>query len=87
MTAPHAHSFGDLLHRHRMAAGLTQEELAERAGLSARAVSDIERGVKARPHRETVRLLAAARGLDGPRAPPSKPPAVVSPRGLAPARA
>src|SRR5690348_8818505 len=32
--------FGDLLRRHRLAAGLTQEELAERAGLSARAISD-----------------------------------------------
>jgi transcriptional regulator with XRE-family HTH domain len=28
-----AHTFGDLLRRHRVAAGLTQEELAERANL------------------------------------------------------
>ncbi|HZS92214.1 MAG TPA: AAA family ATPase [Chloroflexota bacterium] len=61
----HSLSFGELLRRHRLAMGLTQEELAERAGLSARAVSDIERGLKSRPHRDTVRLLAEALGLAG----------------------
>ncbi len=54
--------FADQLRRHRLAAGLTQEELAERSGLSVRGISDLERGVKQRPHPETVRLLA--RGLD-----------------------
>src|SRR4051794_33895530 len=53
-------SFGDLLRRHRQAAGLTQEALAERASLSVRAISDLERGVKQHPHRDTVRLLVAA---------------------------
>jgi transcriptional regulator with XRE-family HTH domain len=43
VTTGHDLSFGNLLRRYRSAAGLTQEELAERAGLSARAVSDIER--------------------------------------------
>jgi transcriptional regulator with XRE-family HTH domain len=42
--------FGDLLKRYRAAAGLTQDELAERAQLSARTISDLERGVKHRPH-------------------------------------
>ena len=54
--------FARLLRRHRVAAGLTQEALAERAGLSARGISDLERGVRRFPQRETVRLLAA--GLD-----------------------
>ena len=47
-------SFGLLLRRYRTAAGLTQEELAEQAGLSARGISDLERGERERPHRDTV---------------------------------
>ena len=58
-------AFADLLRQHRLAAGLTQEELAERAGLSARGISDLERGARRHPHRETVRLLADALGLSG----------------------
>jgi transcriptional regulator with XRE-family HTH domain len=46
-----------------MAAALTQEELAERAGISVRAISDLERGVKLTPRKDTVRLLAEALGL------------------------
>lgn len=57
-------SFGQLLRRHRKAAGLTQEELAERAQLSVRAISDLERGQRTVPQRETVELLA--RALDVP---------------------
>jgi predicted ATPase/transcriptional regulator with XRE-family HTH domain len=53
-------AFGDLLRRHRRAAGLTQEELAERAGLSPHTVSALERGVSRAPHRDTVALLAEA---------------------------
>jgi len=52
--------FGDLLRRHRAAAGLSQEALAAVAGISARAISDLERGINLRPHRDTVELLAAA---------------------------
>jgi transcriptional regulator with XRE-family HTH domain len=52
--------FARLLRQLRLAAELTQEELAERAGLSARAISDLERAVKTRPHRVTVELLADA---------------------------
>jgi predicted ATPase/transcriptional regulator with XRE-family HTH domain len=55
-----AASFAALLRRHRVAAGLSQEALAERAGLSARAISDLERGARRAPYRETVRLLADA---------------------------
>jgi transcriptional regulator with XRE-family HTH domain len=58
-------AFGELLRRYRVAATLTQEELAARAGLSLRAVSDLERGVKSRPHLYTVRALAEALGLEG----------------------
>lgn len=55
--------FGDLLRRFRLAGGFTQETLAERASISARAISDLERGVKHRPQKETVRLLAGALDL------------------------
>ncbi len=57
-------SFGELLRHYRVAAVLTQEELAARAGLSARAISDLERGVKSHPHPDTVRRLAEALGLE-----------------------
>jgi tetratricopeptide (TPR) repeat protein/transcriptional regulator with XRE-family HTH domain len=53
-------SFGDLLRRHRHAAGLTQEELAERSGLSVRAVGDMERGTTTRPYLRSARMLADA---------------------------
>jgi tetratricopeptide (TPR) repeat protein len=56
-------AFGALLRRYRMLAGLTQEQLAERAGLSARAITALERGVNRSPHRETFRLLADALAL------------------------
>jgi predicted ATPase/DNA-binding CsgD family transcriptional regulator/DNA-binding XRE family transcriptional regulator len=56
-------SFGALLRRHREGAGLTQEELAEQAGVSVRAVSDLERGLRQAPRPSTVRLLAHALGL------------------------
>jgi membrane protein implicated in regulation of membrane protease activity/DNA-binding XRE family transcriptional regulator len=53
-------SFGELLKRHRLAAGLTQEALAERARLSVRAISDLERGLHRTPQRDTAQLLAEA---------------------------
>src|SRR5947209_1679143 len=52
--------FGDLLRRHRREAELTQEELAERASLSARVVSDLERDDNRIPQIHTVRQLADA---------------------------
>ncbi|MFC8845744.1 MULTISPECIES: ATP-binding protein [unclassified Micromonospora] len=55
--------FGELVSQLRTAARLTQEELAERTGLSVRAVSDLERNRVARPRRETISRLAAAFGL------------------------
>ena len=56
-------AFGDLLRRLRAAAALSQEELAARAGLSARGISDLERGVRQAPRPETLRLLADALAL------------------------
>src|SRR5690348_4100834 len=53
-------AFGGLLRRYREAAGLTQEALAERAGISARAVSDLERGINRSPRSATLALLAPA---------------------------
>jgi LuxR family maltose regulon positive regulatory protein len=55
--------FGALLRRFRLAAALSQEALAERATISARAVSDLERGVRRLPYRATVEQLADALGL------------------------
>jgi DNA-binding XRE family transcriptional regulator len=56
-------SFGDLLRRHRLAVGLTQEELAEQAGLSARGIADLERGARTRPYPATLQRLVQALGL------------------------
>jgi tetratricopeptide (TPR) repeat protein/DNA-binding XRE family transcriptional regulator len=58
-------TFGALLRSLRKRANLTQEELAEAAGLSVRSVSDLERGVAQTPRKESVRLLADALGLEG----------------------
>jgi predicted ATPase/transcriptional regulator with XRE-family HTH domain len=52
--------FGARLRRLREATGLTQEELAGRAGLSAKNISDLERGERRRPYPHTVRALADA---------------------------
>lgn len=59
----HPPPFGDLLRRFRIARGWTQEELAERAGISPRSVINCESGATQRPQRETVRLLADALDL------------------------
>jgi transcriptional regulator with XRE-family HTH domain len=53
-------SFGARLRQFREAAGLTQEELAERARLSTNAISALERGQRRRPYPHTVRALADA---------------------------
>jgi transcriptional regulator with XRE-family HTH domain len=57
--------FGELLRSHRQTAGLTLEGLAERSGLTARAVSDIERGRTTRPYPRSMRQLADALRLTG----------------------
>jgi predicted ATPase/transcriptional regulator with XRE-family HTH domain len=58
--------FGARLRRYREAAGLTQEELASKARLTAKAISMLERGQRKRPYPHTVRSLADA--LDLPEA-------------------
>ena len=57
--------FGGLLRQLRAEARLTQEELAEAAGLSPRSVSDLERGVNRTARKDTAELLAGALGLAG----------------------
>lgn len=57
MTEP---GFGELLRRLRVSAGLTQEGLAERAGISAKAISDLERDPTRTPRLDSVVALAEA---------------------------
>ncbi len=57
---------GDLLRRYRTGSGLTQEKLAERAAISARTVSDIERGLRSAVYLDTASRLADALNLEGP---------------------
>ena len=76
--------FGATLRRYRVGACLTQEELAERAGLSANAVSALERGINRAPQQGTLDLLIAALGLPADdatllRASARRQPAVPSP--------
>jgi tetratricopeptide (TPR) repeat protein/transcriptional regulator with XRE-family HTH domain len=57
--------FAGLLRQLRTDAGMTQEQLAQRAGLSPRSISDLERGINHTARGETTRLLADALGLAG----------------------
>jgi tetratricopeptide (TPR) repeat protein/transcriptional regulator with XRE-family HTH domain len=59
-------SFAVLLRRLRAEVRLTQEELAEAAGVSYRTVSDLERGLNQTARKDTAGLLAGALGLAGP---------------------
>lgn len=63
---PGAASFGAVLRRYRERALVSQEQLAERSGLSARAIRELELGRTRRPHGSSVRLLADALRLGGP---------------------
>src|SRR5688572_29256105 len=58
MVAATTTTFGALLRRHRLAAGLTQEALAERAGLSVYAIPKLERG-PTHPHRDPADRFAS----------------------------
>src|ERR1700730_2380113 len=55
--------FASLLRRLRLRAALTQEELAERSGLSVEAISALERGFRRHPRTATLALLASALDL------------------------
>src|ERR1700677_1460552 len=59
--------FGILLKRHRAEAGLTQEELADRSGVPARTISDLERSVNRTGRLHTVQRLASALSLSQPK--------------------
>ncbi|HTZ26137.1 MAG TPA: tetratricopeptide repeat protein [Streptosporangiaceae bacterium] len=56
---------GRWLRQRREDAGLSQEQLADRSGLSVRTVSSLERGSTLAPHPRTVHLLGEALGLPG----------------------
>ena len=73
--------FAGLLRQLRAGARLTQEELAEAAGLSPRSVSDLERGINRTARKDTALLLAGALGL----AEPVRSLFVAAARGKAPA--
>ncbi len=65
-SGPPAHAgLPEVLRAHRRAAGLTQADLAARAGIGVRTVRDLERGHSSRPQRTTVELLAGALELTG----------------------
>ena len=57
--------FGDLLRRHRATAGVTQEDLASRTGLTPQAIGLLERRKRRHPHAYTVQKLAESLELDG----------------------
>jgi transcriptional regulator with XRE-family HTH domain len=74
-------SFAGLLRQLRAEARLTQEELAEAAGVSPRSVSDLERRINRTAHKDTALLLAGALNLTGP----AREAFVAAARGKAPA--
>ena len=55
--------FGELLKRHRLACGFSQETLAEMARLSVETISALERGVRQKPYLDTIALLSDALAL------------------------
>jgi WD40 repeat protein/transcriptional regulator with XRE-family HTH domain len=81
MAEPTVLGFAGLLRQLRAEARLTQEELAEAAGISPRSVSDLERGVNRTARKDTAELLAGALGLAGP----ARAVFVAAARGRAPA--
>lgn len=64
MTPLHSPSFRELLRRHRLGAGLSQEALAEETGLSVDAIGLLERGERQRPQRHTLGVLVDALALN-----------------------
>ncbi|MPY29797.1 helix-turn-helix domain-containing protein [Streptomyces adustus] len=62
---PSTEDFGQRLRSLRVRAGLSQEALSHAAGVSVRALADMERGRTRGPQRRTVEALAQALGLDG----------------------
>lgn len=58
-------SLGERLSALRVQAGLSQEQLAAATGVSAKTISDLERGVTRNPRPSTIRAIADALGLEG----------------------
>ncbi len=58
-----ATGFGALLRACRLAANLSQDELAERSGLTSHTISELERARTRSPHRDSVHRLADALDL------------------------
>ncbi|MBV9174369.1 MAG: helix-turn-helix transcriptional regulator [Chloroflexi bacterium] len=56
-------TFSARLRRDRLATGLTQDALAQRAGLSVRGIADLERGMRSSPYPQTVERLVSSLGL------------------------
>lgn len=79
---PFPQTFGQQLKRLREQAGLSQEELAERAGLTAKGISALERGERKHPYPNTIRALAEALALSD--AARGEWVALLSPRGAPP---
>lgn len=61
-----AQVFGDRLRSCRQSIGMSQQELAERSGLSVRTISDLERGRTRFPYQDSLARLADALALGGP---------------------
>lgn len=91
-------TFGTLLRRYRLAESLTQEKLAELAGISVNAIAALERGRRTAPRPDTVTLIVEALRLDPPdraamvsaanaaRSSPTAPPGPGAPFGPPPSR-
>jgi predicted ATPase/DNA-binding XRE family transcriptional regulator len=58
-------ALSDFVRSYRLRAGLSQEQLAERAGVSVKAIGAIEQGARRAPYRHTVAQLARALNLEG----------------------
>jgi non-specific serine/threonine protein kinase len=65
MASEQAVAFGAVLHRYRVAAQLTQEQLAARAGLSPDAIAALEHGRRHHPRTATLQRLEGALALGG----------------------
>jgi len=63
MQTQRSQAFGELLRGYRVAAGLTQEELAHHARAGVRTISDLERGVSRAPQGRTLAQLVTVLSL------------------------
>jgi len=79
-------TFAAHVRRLRLRAGLSQEALAEKAGVSVATIGAIEEGQRRRPHPHTLRALADSLGLsETERTELFRPSVSVSPRPSSPA--